>query len=186
MGQQAFGAHGFHYCGNLVPPRLAPDEVAVLLREVRAIVSHLSKTFGLVGLNGLDFIWQAGRVWTIEVNPRPSASLELFELAYGLRVFEAHVQSFDGQLPHFVLEQSLATGPAAGKAIVYAPRDVNVGDTNDWAAYGIRDIPHPFEQIKHRQPVCTLLTTADTPAACLRQLQTQAAALKTRLKPAPA
>jgi predicted ATP-grasp superfamily ATP-dependent carboligase len=183
VGQPAFGASGFHYCGNLVPPRLPPDELAALLTEVRAIALHLSQTFGLWGVNGLDFIWQAGRVWTLEVNPRPSASLELFDRAYGLRVFEAHVQSFSGHLPHFGLEQALAKGPAAGKAIVYAPHDVNVGDTGDWAASGIRDIPHPYEQIRRRQPICTLLVTADTAAACLHQLRAQAAALKTRLKP---
>ncbi|MCL4296771.1 MAG: ATP-grasp domain-containing protein [Anaerolineae bacterium] len=183
VGQPAFGASGFHYCGNLAPPRLPPGELAALLIEARAIVSHLSQTFGLWGVNGLDFIWQAGRVWTLEVNPRPSASLELFDLAYRLRVFEAHVQSFSGHLPHFGLEQALASGPAAGKAIVYAPHDVTVGDTRDWAAEGIRDIPHPYEQIRRRQPICTLLTTAATPAACLHQLRAQAAALKTRLKP---
>lgn len=184
VGQPAFGASGFHYCGNLAPPRLPPDELMALLAEARAIVSHLTQAFGLWGVNGLDFIWQTGRVWTLEVNPRPSASLELFDLAYGLCVFEAHVQSFSGHLPHFGLEQALTNGPAAGKAIVYAPHDVTVGNTRDWAAEGIRDIPHPYEQIHRRQPVCTLLTTAATPAACLHQLLAQAAALKTRLKPA--
>jgi predicted ATP-grasp superfamily ATP-dependent carboligase len=183
VGQPAFGASGFHYCGNLAPPRLPPDELAALLAEAWAIVSHLSQTFGLWGVNGLDFIWQAGRVWTLEVNPRPSASLELLDLAYGLRVFAAHVQSFNGHLPHFGLEQALANGSAAGKAIVYAPHAVNVGDTSDWAAEGIRDIPHPYEQIRRRQPICTLLTTAATPDACLHQLRAQAAALRTRLKP---
>lgn len=183
VGQPAFGASGFHYCGNLASPRLPPDELAALLTEARAIVSHLSQTFGLWGVNGLDFIWRAGRIWTLEVNPRPSASLELLDLAYGLRVFEAHVQSFSGHLPHFGLEQALANGAAAGKAIVYAPHDVNVGDTSDWAAEGIRDIPHPYEQIRRQQPICTLLTTAATPSACLHQLRARAAALRTRLNP---
>lgn len=185
VGQRAFGASGFHYCGNLAPPRLPPDELAALLDEVRAIVSHLTETFGLCGLNGLDFIWQAGRAWTIEVNPRPSASLELFDLAYGLRVFDVHVRSFDGWLPDFDLEQVIAGGVAAGKAIVYAPDDVSVGDTSGWAAQGIRDIPHSGEFIRQGQPVCTLLASADTPTVCLHQLKAQAAWLKTWLKPAP-
>lgn len=178
VGQPAFGAAGFNYCGNLVPPSIPPDELAALLREVRAIGSHLTEIFGLRGLNGVDFIWQAGRAWTIEVNPRPSASLELLDLAYGLRVFDAHVRSFSDQLPDFDLEQALVGGAAAGKAIVYAPYDLNVGDTGDWAARGIRDIPHPGEQISRQQPVCTILTTAASPLACLRQLQAQAAEIK--------
>jgi predicted ATP-grasp superfamily ATP-dependent carboligase len=183
VGQRVFGATGFHYCGNLVPPPLPPEELATLLQEMRAIVSHLTTTFGLRGLNGLDFIWHAGRAWTIEVNPRPSASLELLDLAYGLCVFDAHVRSFSGQLPDFELEQALTKGPAVGKAILYAPHDVSVGDTSNWARRGIRDIPHPGEQIKHRHPVCTILTTASTPLACLRQLQIRAAEIRGWLRP---
>jgi hypothetical protein len=185
VGQPAFGASGFNYCGNLVPPRLPADQLASLLHQVRAIVSHLTPAFGLQGLNGLDFIWQAGRVWTIEVNPRPSASLELLDHTYGLRVFDAHVRSFTGHLPHFDLEPALTHGlVAAGKAIVYAPHQLNVGNTSDWAGQGMRDIPHPGEQIQQHHPICTLMTTADTSAACLRQLRAKAAELKGWLKPA--
>lgn len=178
VGQRAFGASGFNYCGNLTPPPLPPDELNSLLRQVRAIVSHLTRTFNLRGLNGLDFIWQAGQVWTIEVNPRPSASLELFELVYGLRVFDAHVRSFEGRLPDFDLEKALVTGTAAGKAIVYAPADIQLGDTAHWVSCNIRDVPHSGEFIQRGQPVCTLLTQADTPAACLRDLQARASELR--------
>lgn len=180
IGHRAFGAGGFTYCGNLVPPRLPADELAALLQEVRSIISHLAATFRLRGLNGLDFIWQAGRAWTLEVNPRPSASLELLDLAYGLQVFGLHVRSFSGYLPDFDLAEALTHGPAAGKAIVYAPREVRVGDTGAWAGQDICDIPHPGEVIRQGNPVCTLLATADTPAACLRQLRRRAAELINR------
>jgi hypothetical protein len=49
----------------------------------------------------------------------------------------------------------------------------------------MRDIPHRDEPIKRRHPVCTILTEARSPAACLLQLQERAAKLKTWLKPAP-
>jgi predicted ATP-grasp superfamily ATP-dependent carboligase len=185
VGRRAFGATGFHYCGNLVPPRLPSDELTALLQEVRAITAHLTRNFGLRGLNGLDFIWYRGHAWTLEVNPRPSASLELLDLSYGLHTFAAHVRSFSGQLPGFELEQALVHGIAAGKAIVYAPYDAVTGDTSDWPAWGMRDIPHRDEPIKRRHPVCTILTEARSPAACLLQLQERAAKLKTWLKPAP-
>lgn len=177
IGQRAFGASGFTYCGNLAPPRLPPAELAALLPEVEAIVSHLTESFGLQGLNGLDFVWQDGHTWTLEVNPRPSASLELFDLAYGLRVFDLHIRSFNSHLPDFDLAAALTNGTAAGKTIVYAPRDITVGDTSEWASQGICDIPHSGEFIKQGNPVCTLLAAADTPAACLRQLHRQAAEL---------
>ncbi len=185
VGRRAFGAAGFQYCGNLVPPSLPPGELGQLLRQAQALVTHLTEAFGLRGLNGLDFVWHEGRAWTLEVNPRPSASLELIDLVYELRVFDAHVRSFSGHLPAFELELAMAEGPAAGKAILFASQDVIVGDTGDWARQQIRDIPHPGAQIKHRQPICTLITTATTPAGCLRKLRARAAQLKARLEPVP-
>jgi len=182
VGRRAFGATGFGYCGNLVPPRLSPAELTSLFKETETLVAHLTQTFGLWGLNGLDFIWRQGRTWTIEVNPRPSASVELIQLAYGLPVFEAHVRAFEGALPDFKLRQALERGLAAGKAIFFAPHDVQLGDTSRWPAQGIRDVPHPGEQIKRQHPVCTLLTTGATPAACLRRLYSKAARLKRQLK----
>ena len=57
---------------------------------------------------------------------------------------------------------------------VFAQRDVTLGDTGDWAAQGIRDVPHRGEHIEAPNPVCTLLAEADTPAACLRKLRAMA------------
>jgi predicted ATP-grasp superfamily ATP-dependent carboligase len=181
VGRRAFGARSFGYCGNLLPPRLTPGELNTLLREMKALLAHLTKTFELWGLNGLDFIWHRGRGWTVEVNPRPSASLELVDFVYGLRVFDLHVRSFKGELPDFDLEQAINSNRAAGKAILFAPHDVRPGDTARWARQGIRDIPHPGEQIKQHHPVCTLLSWGATPLACLRQLRSKALKLKQEL-----
>ena len=43
----------------------------------------VTRDFGLVGLNGIDFIARAGVPWPIEVNPRYSASMELLERRCG-------------------------------------------------------------------------------------------------------
>jgi len=187
VARRAFGATGFSYCGNLLPPRLTSGELDSLRQELSAVATHLTRAFALRGLNGLDYIWQRGRAWTIEVNPRPSASLELIELAYGLGVFEAHVRSFGGELPDFDLEQASRDRSAAGKAILFAPHDVRLGDTRGWRQQNIRDIPQPGEQIKQHHPICTLLSVAASPQACLRQLQSKAAKLKMEFtQPGPA
>ena len=178
VGRRTFGATGFRYCGNLLPPRLPVDERETLLREVRDIVNCLTTTFGLQGLNGLDFVWHEGRVWTLEVNPRPTASMELMNAAYDVRVFDAHVRAFEGQLPSFDLERAMVSAPAAGKAVLYAPQDVVLGDTSGWAACGLRDIPHPGERIRKGHPVCTILVTGTTPTVCLRKLRARATELR--------
>src|SRR5438477_227197 len=79
VGERAFGVRGYRWCGNIVPPRLRAGERDALLAEARVICSCLAGAFGLRGLFGVDVIWDGERAWTIEVNPRPTASLEAIE-----------------------------------------------------------------------------------------------------------
>lgn len=181
IGKEVFGANEFRYCGNVMPPPLPQEELLILLQEVRTIVNHLTAEFGLRGLNGLDFIWHEGRVWTIELNPRPTASIELMDWAYDLRLFAAHVQAFTGQLPSFDLEQAMRDAPAAGKAILFAAEDITLGDTGSWFERGIRDIPYPGEHIRRGNPVCTVLAMAASPELCEQKLEQRVAELKTWL-----
>ena len=94
VGLRAFGVRGYRWCGNLVPPR-----VPVPLDQPQAICSRLAAAFGLRGPFGVDFIWDGERAWVVEVNPRPTASLEVIKPAR-----------------------------AAGKAVVFATEDVVVGE----------------------------------------------------------
>ncbi len=193
VGKELFGASGFRYCGNIMPPPLPGNEQQTMLAEVRAIANLLTAEFNLQGLNGLDFIWHKalpggdGRVWTLEVNPRPTAALELMETAYDLRLFDAHVQAFSGQrLPSFDLESALrapsaGSGQAAAKAILFAEKDFTVGDTSFWFEHGIRDIPYPGDHIKKGNPICTVLATAATPERCEEKLAQKVAEIKTWL-----
>jgi predicted ATP-grasp superfamily ATP-dependent carboligase len=181
VGRPEFGASGFRYCGNLIPPRLKLEDLKILQRQLQQLANHLTRSFRLRGLNGLDFVWSGNQIWTIEINPRPSASLELFDMAYDIRVFKAHVQSFYGQLPQFDFFQQQGEGLAAGKAILYTGHDVIVGDTSDWKSQGLRDIPHPGEQIKRLHPLCTILTYGSSPTACLEQLRTKARQIQQNL-----
>lgn len=178
-----FYAPGFKYCGNLLPPRLPADQLARLLTELQSLADYLTQTFGLRGINGVDFVWHKGQAWTIEVNPRISASTELMDRLYGINSFAMHVQAFSGQLPAFDLPAALADHKAAGKAIIYAPYDLTVGDTGNWSARGIKDVPHSGEQIEQGQPVCTLLTEGDSAADCLQKLRLQAARLIETFEP---
>ena len=99
VGRRAFGVRGYRWCGNVVPPRLPAGERDGLLEQARAICSCLAGAFALRGLFGVDFVWDGERAWTIEVNPRPTASLEAIEAAYGVGVFDAHLRACAGELP---------------------------------------------------------------------------------------
>jgi len=178
VGQRAFGVGGYRWCGNLVPPRLPAGEREALLGQARAICSCLASAFALRGLFGVDFVWDSERAWTIEVNPRPTASLEAIEAAYGVGVFGAHLRACAGELPPVRPE----CRGAAGKAVLFATEDVVIGDSERWLERGVRDVPHPGERIAARRPICTLVTAAATPHDALASLEEQAARLRAELR----
>jgi uncharacterized protein len=178
VGQRAFGARGYRWCGNVVPPRLPTGERDALLGQARAICSCLAGAFGLRGLFGVDFMWDGERAWTVEVNPRPTASLEAIEAAYGVGVFDAHLRGCDGELPQLDIERR----GAAGKAVLFATEDVVIGDSERWLQRGVRDVPHPGERIAAGRPICTVVATATTPEDVVAGLEEQAAGLRAELE----
>ncbi len=178
VGQRAFGVRGYRWCGNLVPPRLPAGEHEALLGQARAICSYLAGAFALRGLFGIDVMWDGDRAWTIEVNPRPTASLEAIEAAYGVGVFDAHLRACAGALPRIEPERV----GAAGKAVLFATENVVIGDSVRWLERGVRDVPHPGERIAAGCPICTVVTTAATPQDALAGLEEQAARLRAEVE----
>ena len=163
VGEAAFGATGFRYCGSVLG---AFDDA--LAGAAAVLAAAVAEEYGLVGVNGVDFVARDGVPHAVEVNPRWSASMELVERARGVSVFGAHADACArGALPAPDVGATSrgasravgrAVGKAVGKAIVYARRDAIVGDTRDWLADGdVRDVPHPGERIAAGRPVCTVL-----------------------------
>jgi len=179
VGQRVFGVRGYRWCGNVVPPRLPAGERESLLAQARAICSCLARAFALRGLFGVDLVWDGERAWTVDVNPRPTASLEPIEAAYGAGVIDVHLRACAGELRRMDVEPVRA----AGKAVVFATEDVVVGDSERWLQRGVRDVPHPGERIAAGRPVCTVVTTATTPHDALAGLEEQAARLRAELDP---
>jgi predicted ATP-grasp superfamily ATP-dependent carboligase len=172
---RAFGVRGYRWCGNIVPPRLPACEREALLGQARAVCSCLAGAFALRGLFGVDLIWDGERAWTVEVNPRPTASLEAFR---GVNAFGAHLQACAGKLPRVD-----AADGAAGKAVLFATDAVVVGDSERWLERGVRDVPHPGERIAAGRPICTVVAQAATPDDAVAQLEEQAARLRAELEP---
>ena len=171
VGERAFGAAGYQYCGSVFmaagDAHFADDEA--LLDNACALAQAAAEEFGLLGVNGIDFVARGGVAYTVEVNPRWSASMELVERAYGLSVFSAHAAACAaGALADFDLASARRGASALGKAVVFARRDVTLGDTRAWlqASASIRDVPHPGARIAAGRPVCTVLAGGSDSAAC--------------------
>ncbi len=170
VGDPAFGAHGFRYCGSLLATTRRPvfDRQDDLLDAARALAHAVTEEFGLVGANGIDFIARDGRPYPIEVNPRYSASMELVERATGVSLFELHRAACRGMLP----AELPAARAVAGKAIVFAQRDLIVGDSLLWTVDGdLADVPHPGERITAGHPICTIFASGTDPSVCLQRLR---------------
>ena len=102
VGDPAFGGSGFRYSGSLLsgaaPVFEREPEIAAAAARLAGAVTE---AFGLVGVNGIDFIARDGVPWPIEVNPRYTASMELVERAHGVSVFALHARACAGELPGF-------------------------------------------------------------------------------------
>ncbi|HEX9283666.1 MAG TPA: ATP-grasp domain-containing protein [Gemmatimonadales bacterium] len=177
VGERAFGGGGggagFRYCGNIL---FAAEP------QLRAVASRLAaavtEEFGLVGVNGIDFVASGGIPYPVEINPRYTASLELVERAYGLSIFETHARACAGTLPAFDLAAAFRTPGAVGKAIVYARRDVTAPDTRAWLEDdSVRDVPVPGAGIARGRPICTIFARGEDAAACRRALVARARAV---------
>ena len=179
IGHRGLGARGYAWCGNLVPPRLGKAQRRALDVAARTICSHLALEFGLRGLFGVDLVWDGEHAWVVEVNPRPTGSLECVQAANEVGVFAAHLEGCAGRLPS--IPPADIPRRAAGKAIVFATQDVRVGDTSGWPARAIRDVPHPRERIAAGHPICTLVSLQESPDAVLADLEARAATLRAEL-----
>jgi len=147
---------GFHWTGNLTPPRLPVGERVELDGRLRAVCDEVAARFDVRGAFGVDAIWDGRDAWVLEVNPRPPAGLELF----GPGSFEAHVRGARGLgLP--VAGSPPATRCAKVKLVLFAPRDLRAPEPGWWPAALVRDIPHAGERIERGAPVCTLVSATD-------------------------
>ena len=129
IGRPEFGASGFTYCGNLLPPlQDRPGMAREVLDLAQGIADLLTREFGLVGVNGIDMVLAGEKVWVIEVNPRYSASMELMERAYDLPIFDLHYRAVTFGVSCRISTCAPLAGPRGAfhaKAIVYADRRIS-------------------------------------------------------------
>ena len=185
IGDAAFGADRYRYCGNILAPAGDPvfEDDEKLLDRACALASAVTTSFGLVGVNGVDFVAAGGEAHPLEVNPRWSGSMELAERAYQRSIFGMHADACAcGALPEFDLRRARRSARAVGKAILFAREPVTMGDTRTWLADAtVRDVPQPGERIAAGRPICTIFAEADDDSGCYGALVRRAERLYSSL-----
>jgi uncharacterized protein len=149
----------YRYGGAVQPAPLAPDIAASLTRSVERFVAATS----LVGLNSADFYVDGERFWLLDINPRPGATLDIFEPPEG-SLFASHVAACTGNL---TAAPRYAPGAKAA-AIVYAEDDISSIPAVDWPDW-TADRPQPGITVKAGEPLCTVYA-GDEVAAGARAL----------------
>ena len=171
-GDPAFGVDGFRYCGSVL---VAPDQP--LFDNACRLATVVTEAFGLVGVNGIDFVARGDVPYVVEVNPRYCASMELVERERGISIFGLHARACAGALPDLAPAGAAPTD-LLGKAIVYAREDVVPEETERWLEDDdIRDVPPPGEPIGRGRPICTVFARGRTPVACRAALVARARTL---------
>lgn len=144
----------FGYCGNIVPLSL-PEEAFSTCRE---LAEKTTAHFGLVGSNGVDFVFSGDGVpYVVEVNPRFQGTLECVEKVLGMNLVEAHMKAcITGSLPE--VADLIAT--FCTRLILFASRQSVVPDLS--VCPQVRDIPFPGVIIEEGEPVCSIVAEGES------------------------
>ena len=139
-----------------------------LRQQVNTAIRHLVVAFELKGLCGLDFIVEeSGQYFILEVNPRPTATFELYEIKKSL--FSQHIAAFHGEMTKPELDQTLSR--ALG--LLYAGKSITIPRL-DWPEW-VTDRPEAGKQIASGEPVCTIHAEGSDEEDVKQQLKTRLA-----------
>jgi len=144
--------HPYRYGGAVRPASIAP-RVAGRLAEA---ASRIAAALSLMGLTSVDFLVDGNDFWLLEVNPRPGATLDIFEPDAG-SLFALHMAACSGKP---TAGPSYPDGAKAA-AIVYADQDVFTPAQFEWPEWTV-DRPNGRVAIKAGEPLCTVHAGATT------------------------
>jgi len=145
-----------------------------LRREIEGALDGLVAETGLLGLNGLDFIRRRGTWLALELNPRPTATFELYDPDYAGGLFRWHLRACTGELPiraavpRAVRAQAVVHTAAASVVTMKFPR---------WC----RDLPMPGTSFAPGDPVCTVHATGPDVARAMALLRQRVRAFRRSL-----
>lgn len=166
---------------GVLGPLAVPEPAGALLDQaLAALVPH----FGLRGLASLDYLLDGSAVQLLECNPRPSASMALYEGAAVPPLIDAHVQAcLHGELPG----APWPPGPVRGTHLVFAhhPAMLDVGTLASLHDSGwCHDLAAGPVGIGLHEPVCTVTAQAQDEAEVRRLLAVRVQWVRDRLEAA--
>lgn len=145
----------YRYGGASSHAMLPQDAETQLLH----IAQQITNAVGLRGINSLDAVVEDDKVHVLEVNPRLTATFDLYQSSQGsaANLFRLHMQACAGDISHWPDFASLAKA----HHVAYAAYPLRLPSDMVWPTW-VADIPSAGSVIGAGQPVCTILAEGDT------------------------
>jgi predicted ATP-grasp superfamily ATP-dependent carboligase len=152
----------WRYGGAARPAELSWDLEARLTKSVQLV----AQGFDLKGLGSADFLVNGEDFCLLEINPRPGATLDIFD-SEATPLLRIHLEA--------VLHNRLPTAPlnlpaATASAIVYATEPIAVSQTMVWPDW-TADRPESAERIDKDRPICTVWARSRTKVEARRLVE---------------
>jgi predicted ATP-grasp superfamily ATP-dependent carboligase len=146
----ASGSKRYLYAGAVtlapIPPRIAS--------RVANLIDELVDATGMIGINGVDFMLDGETPYVLEVNPRPTATIDLYDAEIPGGIFCAHLRACCGELPPIQ-----ETTKSRAHAILYAAGAVRIPLSMKWPQW-CADLPQPGSTIAAGAPLCSVRACA--------------------------
>ena len=159
----------FVFSGIISQPELN-DEIK---NQLNIWIASLVAEFGLKGLNSMDFILKNDRCYILEINPRPSASMQLYDEG----LVERHIDS--------CLQKTLETIPNLKEyrayQVVFAETDTIIKKEFQWLAWLV-DRPQIGALIHTGYPICSIIARGKSEQQVLDKLLLKQQLVKQLLK----
>ena len=125
------------------------------IKQIQIYLHKIVSKFMLQGLNSLDFIWHHSQCYILEVNARPSASVQL----YSDNLLDYHFNSLDCYQPlpfdDFIKNHD---EPYQAYHIIFAERHVTIPKSVIWQIW-VKDRPTSGTLIYTGQPICSIIAS---------------------------
>ena len=148
-----------------------------LCQQVIDAIRQLVPSFNLKGLCSLDFIVEeTGQYSILELNPRPTATFELYEDKESL--FVHHLAAFNGTMPESEADPDHELGQGLSRAlkVLYARKNITI-PCLQWPGW-VNDRPKSGKAIASGEPICTICAAANSSGEAKALLEQRETMLK--------
>jgi predicted ATP-grasp superfamily ATP-dependent carboligase len=134
---------------------------------------QLTTALGLRGLNSLDAVLESNKLWILELNPRLSASFQLYP-----NLLQAHMQASAGKLVDLPKNKT-----TRAEFVLYADEQLYISADFSWPDW-VADIP--FSEVNSvaidkDEPICTVLAEGEDAVTAYQLLMERVEILKGKL-----